>query len=115
MSVLFLIGLACLFLHELDAIQQQEWRFFLSWTGLNDTQAYRVFVTAHLPLFMLIIAYAGQRGFQMGMDVFLLAHALVHTLLRNHPHIQFNSAFSRLWIYGGAVFGALHLIELAVL
>ncbi|MEM6282265.1 MAG: DUF6713 family protein [Chloroflexota bacterium] len=100
-TLVYLCGLACLFNHELDAIQQEEWRFFLGWSSLSDEAAYRLFTALHLPLFVLILWYTPSVGFRVGMDMFLIAHAGVHWLLRSRPVIRFNSAFSRVWIFGG--------------
>ncbi|MCB9450771.1 MAG: hypothetical protein H6672_04995 [Anaerolineaceae bacterium] len=108
-TLLFLVGLACLFTHELDAIQQHEWRFFFASSSFSDTTAYGLFAAAHVPLFVLIVANWESSAFQVGLDVFLVIHAGLHTLLRKHPLLTFNSGFSRLWIYGGAVCGAAHL------
>jgi hypothetical protein len=106
-----ILGLSALLLHELDAIQQQEWRFFFGWTGMSDTTAYRWFVAAHLPLILGLLAGLGLPVVQYGLAIFLILHAGAHTLLRNHPLIQFNGLFSRLWIYGGAVAGAVFLLN----
>lgn len=108
---LTIIGFSVLLLHELDAIQQQEWRFFFSWTGMSDTTAYRLFVAAHLPLILGLLAGMGQPIVQYGLAIFLILHAGAHTLLREHPLLRFNSLFSRLWIYGGAAAGALFLLN----
>lgn len=108
-DLLFLSGLCALIIHELDAIQQEEWRFFFGWTDMSDQTAYRIFAAAHFPLLIWILASYPARSFQIGMDLFLIAHAIVHTLLRNHPLIHFNTRFSQVWIYGGAVFAIAHL------
>jgi hypothetical protein len=108
--LVFLVGVGALMLHELDAIRQQEWRFFFGWTGMDDASAYRLFTAVHLPLFVLIMALLPDARFQIGLDVFLILHALAHFILRNHPAIQFNNPFSRLWIYGGALVAIVHLI-----
>lgn len=108
-DILFLSGVCALIIHELDAIQQGEWRFFLGWTGMSDQTAYRLFTAAHFPLLIWILTSLSARPFQIGMDIFLVAHALAHTILRNHPLIRFNTRFSQLWIYGGALAGLAHL------
>ena len=108
--MLFLVGMAFLFVHELDAIQQHEWRFFFSLIPISDLTAYRIFTAAHVPLFVLIIWNAQSWPFQIGFDLFLILHAGLHWVLRNHPKIKFNGWFSRFWIFGGAVIGILHLV-----
>ncbi|MDX2163421.1 MAG: DUF6713 family protein [bacterium] len=109
-TAFLLTGLAALINHELDAIQQQEWRFFLGWTGLSDASAYRLFTAAHLPLMVGILAALPDARFQIGFDAFLILHAVAHFALRRHPAIHFNTGFSRLWIYGGAALGLVHLV-----
>jgi hypothetical protein len=58
---------------------------------------------------VVILWYVESPAFQAGMDVFAIGHGLLHVALRNHPHIEFDSWFSRFLIAGGALFGALHL------
>jgi hypothetical protein len=113
--MLFLLNIAWIAAHELDAIAQQEWRFFaaLSPIRLSETNAYQIFVLAHIPLFVLVIAAAGNIVFQVGFDLFLLVHAGLHWSLRNHPKIKFKNWFSWLLIGGAALSGALHLVLLA--
>ncbi|MBL8163892.1 MAG: hypothetical protein JNJ61_18030 [Anaerolineae bacterium] len=108
-NLVFLAAIAFLFVHELDAIQQHEWRFFFAWTGLSDAAAYQLFTALHVPLFIAILANLQTRSVQIGLDLFLIVHAVLHTLLRNHPLITFNNGVSRLWIYGAALLGVVHL------
>ena len=105
----FLIGMAFLFAHELDAIQNHEWRFFFALLPVSDAAAYHIFTAVHIPLFVLILWNAQALGFQIGFDVFLIIHAGLHWMLRNHPKIKFNNGFSRLWIFGGALLAIIHL------
>ena len=106
MSTAFLLN------HELDAIQQHEWRFFLAPTPLSDGAAYRIFTALHIPLFVFIMWNLGASWFQVVFDSVLMVHALVHWTGRNHPRISFNNGFSRVWIFGGAMVGVLHLAAL---
>jgi hypothetical protein len=89
-------GLSMLLLHELGAIQQQEWRFFPSWTGMSNSAAYRLFAAAHLPLIAGLLATLHLPAVQIGLALFVIGHAVAHALLRHHPHIRFSSTFSRL-------------------
>ncbi len=109
---LFLITVAFLLNHELDAIRKHEWRFFFALVPINDNRAYQLFTVIHVPLFVLILWNLSSTGFQAGFDVFMIVHALVHWLLRNHPKINFNDLFSRFWVFGGALLGAIHLLLL---
>lgn len=110
----FLLVVGWLFVHELDAIQQQEWRFFFGWTGMSDTAAYRLFAAAHVPLFALILWQFGSLPFQIGFDVFCIVHAGLHFALRRQPHLTFDNGFSRIWIYGAAALAGLHLLLLSL-
>ena len=112
LELLFITNLAFIFTHELDAIRRHEWRFFFSSTPLSDQAAYRLFTALHIPLFIFIIWNLQSFWFQAGFDIFLIIHAGLHWVLRNHPHVKFNNWFSQLWINGGALFGAIHLILL---
>lgn len=111
-DLLFLLGVAFILNHELDAIQQHEWRFFFARTPLSDATAYRLFTALHIPLFVFILWNLEASWFQVSFDIVLVAHACVHWLGRNHPLINFNGWFSRLWIYGGAVISIVHLVVL---
>lgn len=113
LTFLFYINVAVLAMgHELDAIYQREWRFFFGATPLNDETAYRLFTALHVPLLVLILWNLHSFWFQVGFDLFLLIHAGLHWMLRNHPLINFNNWFSRCWIFGGAILGMVHLLLL---
>lgn len=110
-DLIFLTGLCFLVIgHELDAIQQHEWRFFFAKIPVSDQTAYQVFTALHVPLSIWIIWVWQNPSFQFWFDIFLIAHAGVHWLLRNQPLITFNNWFSAVWIYGAAAIGLLHLL-----
>lgn len=106
---LFLLVVALMLIHELDAIHQHEWRFFFGWSRLSDQAQYRLFTALHLPLFLLVLVGLYDVGFQFWFDLFVIVHAGLHFVLRRHPAITFNNGFSRLWIYGGAAVAAVQL------
>lgn len=112
-DLLFLINVAVLVIgHELDAIHKAEWRFFFAATPLSDENAYRLFTALHVPLVFLILWNLHSWRFQISFDLFLIVHAGLHWFLRKHPLVNFNNWFSWLWIYGGALLGAVHLVRL---
>jgi hypothetical protein len=111
-DLIFVAMVSWLLIHELDAIQQHEWRFFFSWMPISDKAAYWLFTAAHAPLLILILWNLQSRGFQIGLDIFMIIHLGLHIGLRNHPLVTFNNTFSRVWIYGGAALAVLHLILL---
>lgn len=110
MEMIFLAAVTFIFVHELDAIRQGEWRFFLHFTGLSDEAQYRIFTALHVPLFMAIIWFIDNPTFQIGFDLFLIIHVGLHWMLRKHQHIDFNTWFSWIWILGAGLLGGLHLI-----
>jgi len=113
-DLLFFANLACLVMaHELDAVRRREWRFFFARTSLSDESAYRIFTALHVPVFVFILWNLESARLQAGVDIFLIVHAVIHWFLRGHPLISFDSWFSRLWIFGGAILGAVHLLLLS--
>ena len=109
-DLLFIVNIAFLVIaHELDAIKQQEWRFFFSRIPVSDETAYRIFTALHVPLVIVILWNLHSFRFQIAFDTFLIIHAGLHWALRNHPLIDFDNWFSQLWIIGGAILGAIHL------
>ncbi len=112
MALIFLLNIAWIMAHELDAIQQEEWRFFNLPFALDDELAYRIFTILHVPLFIAIMFALDNTAFQIGMNIFLIAHAILHWLLRNHPQVNFNNGFSRLLIFAPVPTAIWHLIWL---
>lgn len=113
--VLFLAVVGFLFVHELDAIRQREWRFFFAPAPVSDEIAYRIFTALHAPLFVVVLWYLNSLTFQVGVDSFAVVHGLLHFGLRDHPLIEFDGRFSRFWIFGGSLLGVLHLALVLVL
>ncbi|MFC7226705.1 hypothetical protein N0B31_04760 [Salinirubellus salinus] len=109
-QALFLTVVSFLFVHELDAVRQREWRFFVAPVPVSDELGYRLFTTLHVPLVVLILWYVASLPFQVGFDAFAIVHGLLHVGLREHPLLQFESRFSWVWILGGSSLGALHLL-----
>jgi hypothetical protein len=108
-QMLFLTVVSFLFVHELDAIRQREWRFFFTPLSVSDETAYRIFVSLHAPLFVLVLWFVESPLVQLGLNAFIIVHGFLHLRFRNHPLIRFDSWFSRFWIFGGASLGAIHL------
>jgi hypothetical protein len=108
-TLLFLATVAWVVVHELDAIRQREWRFFAAPFPVRDETAYRVFTAIHAPALVGVLWLLESPSFQLAFDVFAVVHGVVHLLLRTHPLVEFDSWFSRFWIYGASLLGALHL------
>jgi hypothetical protein len=111
-SLIFLITVACLMTHELDAIQQHEWRMFFFLNPFSDITAYRIFTALHIPLFAFIMWNLHASWFQVGFDLFVIIHAGLHWFLRNHPKLEFKNWLSNLLIFGAVPLAILHLILL---
>lgn len=112
-DLLFLTCIAWIFAHELDAIQQHEWRVLPLTSWMNDRLGYPTFVLLHIPLVVAIILAIPSRNFQIGMDVFLIIHAGLHIVFRKHPSYTFNNWLSWLLIFGVVPLAMLHLLMLA--
>ena len=114
-SLVFYIGFAILVAHELDAVAQEEWRLLPLFDLLQDSTAYIVFVTLHVPLLaglMWLTAHPSPRVQQrsrLAVDVLLVIHAVLHWHMSADALYSFHSNFSTALILGGAVAGLLHL------
>lgn len=117
LPVLFSIILALLFLHEMDAVKNAEWKMFVILKNMDDEKAYRVFSLLHLPLYavllLILISVSQQTAFYI-VDIFLIAHTILHLLFERHPQNGLKTAFSRCIIYTMGALAAVHLICLPV-
>lgn len=113
-DLVFCLGLAFLLCHELDAIAQHEWRLLPILGGLSDEVAYPWFVLLHAPLFAVLFWATGSKSpvlrhrSQLGIDVFLVVHAIIHFARRNHQLATFDSTTSLVCIYCAGGVGLVH-------
>ena len=112
---LFMVNVAWLFAHEMDAILRHEWRLFFFLKPFSDVAAYRLFTALHIPLFVLILSQLQVSQLQVIFDAFLVIHAGLHVLFRNHPQYEFNNWFSNMWIFGAVPLAVLHLVLMRVI
>ncbi|MEL6654775.1 MAG: DUF6713 family protein [Bacteroidota bacterium] len=104
------LGLTFLIMHEMDAVRQKEWRIIPAWRNLSDETGYIIFLLIHIPMFLPLFLIPGSsETVFFWLDIFLMAHAGIHFVLRNNPHIDFRHWYSWLCIEGAAVMGAIHL------
>jgi len=113
----FLTAVTFLLIHEMDAIRRKEWAIFPGLSNLSDNTGYLVFTAAHIPLiFLLLIGFAGgviyQPAIRIMLDVFCLAHLILHALCHRMPKNEFHSRFSWLIIL---VTGLAGLIDLMII
>lgn len=108
-NLLFIINVAWIMTHELDAVQQHEWRVLPLTSWMSEEWGYRVFIMLHIPLFVLLMVGIESRDFQFGFDIFLLIHVGLHWLFRHHPAYTFDNALSQFLIVGVAPLAVGHL------
>ena len=114
-NVFFYLGLGTLFTHELDAISNHEWRLLPILRSLPDDLALNTFVLLHFPLFVVLLALVSSPNYQLrnqsrlGVSIFLIIHAGLHLWFMKDSDYEFVSTVSNVLIFGGAVFGGLHI------
>ncbi len=114
-TLLFTLGLALFFSHELDAVRQHEWRLLFVLRHMPESAAARAFIAIHIPLFLILLVATESLGeprfwSRVVISAFLVVHAGLHWSLRHRPECDFNSALSRGLIYGAAFVGVLHIL-----
>ena len=114
--IVFYLGLALLFTHELDAMSNHEWQVLPLLSDLTDSVARQIFVIAHVPIFAVVIACIASLNLKtraMARDIasgFLIAHALLHFAFSGHAAYQFSSSLSSMLIFGAGVCGLLYFL-----
>lgn len=115
-STVFYSGLGLLFTHELDAMPNHEWRVLPVLRGLSEEIGMQVFLLAHVPIFAVVIALAASLNrrtryiAQIALSIFVVVHAVLHTLFSGDVYYEFSSLTSGSLIYGAAACGAAYLI-----
>ncbi len=115
-NFIFFLGLGFLFAHELDAMQNHEWRVLPLTSWLPDDVAASVFLLAHIPLMALIIYLVSSQNEKIRtrswfcIAAFLVVHAVLHVAFFNHENYEFASAISNVLIFGGAVCGLIYIL-----
>ncbi|MEE4284044.1 MAG: DUF6713 family protein [Pseudomonadales bacterium] len=115
-TVLFSLGLALLFTHELDAALHAEWRLLWVLAEMSDGVASKWFIWLHLPVFLAALYLGANQNpkirltFRRMVCVFLPVHAALHFSLSNHPEYQFHYLSSDLMIYGAGACGITYVL-----
>ncbi len=114
MTVLFLIGISFLIVHEMDAIRCKEWRIYPGFSLLNDKVGQLIFVFAHIPLFFIVfyqLTYISDNVvFIKGFDIFMIIHIGLHLLYLRHKNNDFKDWISWTLIIGAGLFGLTDLL-----
>ncbi|TDQ64111.1 hypothetical protein ATL17_2124 [Maritalea mobilis] len=111
----FLTCYALMIGHELDAIQQKEWRIFPGTNLLPDQMGFQVFTVLHVPLFVLLnwlffLASAEVMAkAKIGFAIFAILHIGAHWLYRHHQEYRFHSPLSKFLIWAPGCFGLIYL------
>jgi hypothetical protein len=114
----FVLALALMSVHELDAMLRHEWRIFPLTAFMEEETGMLVFLWLHVPVFALLFYFSasaiavGGNAFSIGFSVFCVAHAFVHFLYERHPKCEFRNALSRslIWSCAAAGFFAILLL-----
>ncbi|MFY0674059.1 MAG: hypothetical protein JXQ87_11665 [Bacteroidia bacterium] len=108
---IFHLAIACITVHELDAIRCKEWRIFPLLSRLQDKNGFIIFTLLHIPLFYWVFNQMQGENieFRLLFDAFLIIHLGLHLILRKHAKNEFRDWFSWLIIIAAAFFGALDL------
>ena len=115
-GVLYYLGLAALFTHEMDAVRAQEWKLLYVLRGLPEATAEPAFLLLHLPLFFVLLWLSQhetarlREGFRLLAGAFLVVHAGLHARLGEHPLNAFDGVVSNGLIYTAGAFGGLYLL-----
>jgi hypothetical protein len=111
----YIVGLALMLVHEMDAMRCTEWRIFPGLSMLPDRIGRILFILLHIPLFLFLLAAITapipSRAFITGLDIFLIVHMGLHLLFLLHPKNAFKDVWSWSIIAGAALCGALDLFK----
>lgn len=112
---IFIIGVALLFTHELDAMLNAEWRILPLTSWLPDETGSKYFLLAHIPLFAIILALVTsanglvRKRTAFWLSLFLVVHGVLHAIFMGSSGYEFQSILSNMLIFGGAVCGILYM------
>jgi len=112
----FYLGIALLFTHELDAMPNHEWRMLPGLNLLPDAVGETIFLVAHVPLFVLVIALIASLNVKTRVtarniaSAVLILHAALHYWFSASPAYEFSSLVSSVLIYGSALCGLGYII-----
>lgn len=111
----FYLGFGTLCTHELDSMLNHEWRVIPLLQALPDETGLMIFVTAHIPLFAVLVALVSSTNSRtrqltrIGLGLFLVVHGLLHILFYGHPAYEFSSMLSHGLIFGGSILGIVYV------
>lgn len=113
-DLVFLVAVAALLAHEMDAVDKREWRLLFGLRRLPDAPARQWFVGLHVPLFVALLALVAAgpssliRGVEGAVDGFMVVHAGLHERLAGRSGRDFANRFSRWLFWTAALLGVVH-------
>ncbi|MDH3768066.1 MAG: hypothetical protein OES99_06400 [Gammaproteobacteria bacterium] len=116
LTIIYYLGIAALFTHEMDAVMRSEWELLFYLKNLNEAVAYPIFLILHFPLFFIFL-WLSHHGndrirtlFRYCVSVFLMIHLGLHLLLSDDPNNAFHGLIANLFIYLAAGCGLVYLL-----
>lgn len=114
-NIFFYLGLVFMLIHEMDAIRCKEWRIFPGLSTLKETLAFKIFIGAHIPLFLALFwalnNLENKTVFIIGLDIFFILHIVLHLAFIHHKNNLFKDWISWTFIVGPGLFGILDIIN----
>lgn len=110
---LFYLALSFFCVHEMDAVRCREWRIFPLLSFAGDQWGRLIFITAHIPLFLMLsiqLSKDPNNSFITVMDIFFIVHMLMHLLYLRHKKNEFKDGLSWVMITGNGFFGLMDLL-----
>ncbi|MGY5252847.1 DUF6713 family protein [Sphingobacterium spiritivorum] len=113
--IFFYTGLSLFTIHEMDAVRCKEWRIFPGLSFLDDRWGFRIFMFAHIPIFLFIYRQLHDvptsEIFMKGFNVFLMVHMGFHLLYLKHKRNEFTDGISWFYIAGAGICGIVDLLN----
>jgi hypothetical protein len=110
----FYIGLATLFVHEMDAVRYKEWKMFPVLSKVQDNIAYYIFTGLHLPLYMtiflLLLKPKSALYLIATLNIFFIIHFFLHLFLVKKQQNRVNETFSWTLLVVNGMSGMLSLV-----
>lgn len=119
-SLVFYLGIALLFTHELDAMPNHEWRMLPLLNSLRDSTGRMIFLIGHVPIFAVVVAFIASMNLRtrtISRNIvcgFLIAHAVLHFMFSGHAAYEFSTLTSSALIYGAALSGVIYFLAIGL-
>lgn len=111
--ILISIIYALLFIHEMDAIKNEEWKMFIILNKLHNRNAYLIFSILHLPLYCILLIFSMIDKYQAMtyqiVCLLLMVHTILHLFFERHSNNKLKSTYSRIIIYMIGILATIYL------